>query len=88
MSKNLQSLFQPHFWGEELYTQMGFFLQTILEDRYIRREMCVESFESSSSVEFENKKFCFLKFIFSSSCRGLKFHVNTGYLFHFCSLLP
>ena len=63
MSKNLQSLFQSHFWGEELYAQMVFF-QTILKDRYIRREMCVESFESPSSVEFENKKFWFLKFIF------------------------
>ena len=29
-----------HLWGEELYTQMGFFVQSILADRYInRREM-------------------------------------------------
>ena len=33
-------LFQSHLWGEELYTQMVFFVQTILDDRYIhRREM-------------------------------------------------
>ena len=33
-------LFRPHLWGEELYTQMGFFVQTILADRHIhRREM-------------------------------------------------
>ena len=33
-------LFRPHLWGKELYTQMDFFLQSILADRYIhRREM-------------------------------------------------
>ena len=45
------------FVGEELYTQMGFFIvQSILADRYIhRREMWVVSLESWSRVEFKNK---------------------------------
>ena len=39
--------------GEELYTQMGFFVQTILADRYIhRRELRLVSLESLSSVEY------------------------------------
>ena len=38
--------------GEELYTQMGFFVQSILADRYIhRRELRLASLESLSSVE-------------------------------------
>ena len=49
-------LFRTHLWGG-LYTQMGFFVQTISADRYIhRRELLVVSFKSSSSVEFEIKK--------------------------------
>ena len=36
----LSLLFRRHLWREELYTQMGFFVQPILGDRYIhRREM-------------------------------------------------
>ena len=43
--------------GEELYTQMGFFVQTILADRYNhRREVWVVSLKSWSSVEFKMKK--------------------------------
>ena len=42
-----------HMWGEELYTQMGFFVQTISADRYIhRRELKLVSLESSSRVEY------------------------------------
>ena len=40
--KKLQQsfLFRPHLRGEELYTPIGFYVQTILADRYIhRREM-------------------------------------------------
>ena len=44
-------------WGEELYTQMGFFVQSILADRYIhRRELTLVSLESLSSVEYGIKK--------------------------------
>ena len=40
-----------NMWGEELYTEMGFFVQTILTDRYIHRtELRLVSLESSSSV--------------------------------------
>ena len=43
--------------GEELYTQMGFFVQTDLVDRYIhRKEFSVVSLKSSSKVEFGIKK--------------------------------
>ena len=46
-----------HLWGEELYTQMGFFVQLIFADRYIhRREMWVVSLKSCSSVKFKIKK--------------------------------
>ena len=39
--------------GEELYTQMGFFVQTILADRYIHRtELRLVSFESLASVKY------------------------------------
>ena len=45
-------------WGEELYTQMGFFVQSILADRYNnRRELSVVSLESQSIVEYGIKKF-------------------------------
>ena len=55
-------MFRHHLWGEELYTEIGFFVQTILDDRYIhRREMSeVVSLKSSSIVEFEIEKI-FLK---------------------------
>ena len=33
-------LFQPHLWGEQLYTPIDFLVQSILADRYIHcREM-------------------------------------------------
>ena len=55
---------RPHLWGEELYTQMGFFVQSILVHRYIhRKEMWVVSLKSSSSVELETKKI-FFNFVF------------------------
>ena len=43
--------------GEELYTQMHFFVQSVLAVRYIhRRELRLVSLESLSSVEYGNKK--------------------------------
>ena len=49
--------------GEELYTQMVFFVQSSLADRYInRRELRLVSLESLSSVEYGIKKF-FLIFV-------------------------
>ena len=74
----------PLVGGEELYTQTGiFFVQSILADRYIcRREKWVVSLKSCSSVEFKIKKIFWFSF-FSRSYRGLKFCVNTGYLFTF-----
>ena len=65
-------LFRPHLWGEELSTQMGFFVQTILADRYIhRRKMRVVSLKSSSSVELEIKKI-FLNLVFSEELSRFK----------------
>ena len=59
--------------GEELYTQMGFFVQSILADRYShRRELRLVSLESLSSVEYGSKKI-FLFSFFTGSYRGLKF---------------
>ena len=50
-------LFRPLSEGEELYTQMGFFVQTILADRYNnRRVLWVISLESPSSVEYGIKE--------------------------------
>ena len=50
--------------GEELYSQMDFFVQTILSDRYIhRRQLRLVSLESLSSVEYGIKKI-FLIFVF------------------------
>ena len=62
---NLSLMVPTHMWGEELYTQMGFFfVPTILADRYIhRRELRLVSLESSSSVEYRIKKI-FLIFVF------------------------
>ena len=46
-------LLRPTLVGEELYTQMGFFVQTILADRYNhRRELRVVSLKSPSSVKY------------------------------------
>ena len=51
-------LFRPTLMGEELYTRMGFFVQTILADRYNHRiELRVVSLKSPSSVEYGIKKF-------------------------------
>ena len=45
-------LFRLLLRGEELYTQMEFFVQSIVADRYIhRRELRLLSLESLSSVE-------------------------------------
>ena len=56
---------------------MGFFVQTILADRYIhRREVLVVSLKSSSSVEFEIKEILF-NFVFFEEISRFKFSVNT-----------
>ena len=61
---------------EELYTQMGFFVQSILADRYIhRREFKLVSLESLSSVEHGIKKI-FLMFVLTGRYRGLNFPEN------------
>ena len=45
--RSLKILFRPHLWGKELYTQMGFIVQTIVGDRYIhRRGMSVVSLKA------------------------------------------
>ena len=81
-------LFRPHLWGEKLYTQMCFFVQTILADRYIhRREVRVASLKNSSSVKFEIKKI-FSNFVFFEELSWFKVSCEHGYLSHFCSLIP
>ena len=58
--KDQEFLFRPLLRGEELYTQMVFFVQSILADRYIhRRELRLVSLESSSSVKYGIKKIFF-----------------------------
>ena len=59
---------------EELYTQLRFFVQSILADRYIhRRELRVVSIKSPSSVEYGiRKKIQFSSF--TGSYRGLFWH--------------
>ena len=51
--------------GEELHTQMGFFVQTFFADRYIhRRELWLVSLESLSSLEYGiNKIFLIFRFL-------------------------
>ena len=62
----------PPLEGEELYTQMGFFVQSILADRYIhRRELRLVSLESLSSVEYGIKKI-FLIFFFDREISRFK----------------
>ena len=63
-----------HMRGEELYTQMGFLVRTILADRYIhRREL--EPLERSSSEEYEIEKILriFLFYGELSSYRDINF---------------
>ena len=61
-SKFIEILFEMSFYsdplvGEKLYTQMGFFVQTILADRYINpTKLRLVSLKISSSVEYEIKK--------------------------------
>ena len=56
--------------GEELYTQMGFFVQTNFADRYIhRREMKQASIESSSSIEYGIKKVFLFPFLYRELSR-------------------
>ena len=58
-------MFAPLLRGEELYTQMVFFVQTIFADQYIhRRELGLVSLERSSSVECGIKKIFFIFLIF------------------------
>ena len=67
-------LFRPNLMGDELYTQMVFFVQTILADRYNHRsELLVVSVESPPSVENEIKKVFFQIFLFIGSYRCIKF---------------
>ena len=65
---SLVYLFRPFLRGEEVYTQMGFFVQTIFADRYIhRRELRLVLLGSSSSVEYGIKKiFTIFKKIFTN----------------------
>ena len=71
--------------GEELYTQMGFFVQTILADRYFhRRELRLVSLESSSRGEYGIKKIFYFRFL-----QGVievqtseKSRVNSGVFIH------
>ena len=73
----------PLVGGRNYILKWVFFVQSILADRYIhRREMWVVSLKSWSSIEFKIKKIFLFPF-FSRSYRGLKFCVNTGYLFTF-----
>ena len=66
----------PLLRGEELYTQLGFFVQSILADRYIhRRELRLVSLESLSSVEYGVKKI-FLIFFLTGRYRGLNLREN------------
>ena len=69
--------------GGGLYTQMGFFVQTILADRYIHhRELRLVSLESSPSVEYGIKKI-FL-FSFFTGLSGFEFlrKVNSVVFIH------
>ena len=74
-------MFRPLLRGKELYTQMGFFVQSILADRYIhRRELRLVSLESFSSVEYGISKI-FLIFVFYRELSRFKFwenRVNSG----------
>ena len=64
-------MFQPTLVVEELYTQMFFFVQSILADRYInRRGLWMESLESPISVEYTNEKI-FLNCVLSNIWRIL-----------------
>ena len=65
----------PTFSGGRNYIlNWFFFVQSILADRYIHcRELCAVSLESPSSVEYGIKKFFFLIFVFTWSCRSLNF---------------
>ena len=75
--------FRPFLRGEELYTQMVFFVQTILADRYIhRREMWVASLKSWSSVEFKIKKM-FLIFVFFEELSSIEVLCEQGIFVHF-----
>ena len=65
-------LLRSHLWGEEVYTQMGFFVQAIFADRYLhRREILVASLKSSSCPDFE-KKYIVLNFAFSKEFSRFK----------------
>ena len=56
--------------GGTIYSNVFFFVHSILADRYIhRREMLVVSLKSSSSVEFKIKKIFFNFVIFEELSR-------------------
>ena len=55
---------------EELYTQLGFFVQSILADRYVhRRELWVVSLESTYIQKHRNKKHFRISFFYSELLR-------------------
>ena len=63
-----RNIFSDPSWGgggEELHTQMGFFVQTFFADRYIhRRELWLVSLESLSSLEYGiDKIFLIFRFL-------------------------
>ena len=67
---------------------MGFFVQSILADRYIhRRELRLVSLESSSSVEYGNKKIFLFSFL-TGRYRGLNFRENRVNSVDYIHLFP
>ena len=71
-SKSVWLLFRPLLKGEELYTQLVFFVQSIFADRYIhRRELRLVSLESLSSVKY-GIKLTFLIFVFDREISRFK----------------
>ena len=82
----LKSLFRHHLWGME----MGFFLFRQLFGRSIYSSLRNVSGIIKKLVpsRIRNwKDFLNFDFFEVSSYRGLKFHVNAGYLVHFYSFL-
>ena len=62
--------------GGTIYSN-GFFVQSILADRYIhRREVRLVSLESLSSVEYGTKKIFLIFVFFTGRYRGLNFRTK------------
>ena len=79
------TLFRPHLWGEELYAQMGFFCSVNFGRSIYSSQGNVSGIiKKLIQRRIQNsKEFFHFCFFFSRSYRGLKFCVNTGYLFTF-----